>query len=351
MAVKQDAARLRLVELVEQVDDGRFAGARKAHKRGDLVGLDVHVDVPQCLGAIGIGEIDVLDLEASLHLLGLVVAARLHFLLGLNDTEITLGVDECVVEGVEDALQLCDGRGDVREEHHMVHDLTDGHARIVDEHEVGSEDDDQHGAYLLHELLPTVVIEHHLACAYLVVGERRLDVELFLRLDALAIERLDDVDRLDDRHDAVRLGLAVAAHLLAPSAQLMCLVRGDPDIDRHDEEGGQTHIHIGHEHQDQCQEGRSEEGQEVDERVLHRGRERTDTLVDTRLQAAGLVTVAIEVGHAVGEDAIDSGLRQVTRDTHTHPFAKVVLRIGDDYRQQFLAKQDGSDNHQDMGGR
>ena len=351
VSVEQDAARLRLVELVKQVDDGRFASAREAHESRNLVGLDVHIDVPKCLGAIGIGEIDVLDIETSLHLLRPVVAARLHFLFGFNHAEITLGIDECVVERVEDALQLRDGRGDVGKKHHVVHDLTDGHARIVDEDKISGEDDDQHGAYLLHELLPTVVVEHHLACAYLIVGKCRLDVELLLRFDAFAIERLDDVDRLDDRHDAVRLGLAIAAHLLAPTAQLMGLVSGDPDIDRHDEEGGQAHIHIGHKHQDQCQEGRGEEGQEVDERILHRGRKRTDTLVDTRLQATGLVAVAIEVRHAIGEDAIDGSLCQVTRNTHAHPFAEVVLRIGDDHRQQLLAKQDGRDNHQDMGSR
>ena len=35
-------------------------------------------------------------------------------------------------------------------------------------------------------------------------------------------------------------------------------------------------------------------------------------MVDACLQTTGLVAVAIEVGHPIGEDTIDGGLRQVT---------------------------------------
>ena len=48
-------------------------------------------------------------------------------------------------------VQLADGRADIGKEHHVVHNLTNGHAGIVDKYEVGRQDDDEHGAYLFQE--------------------------------------------------------------------------------------------------------------------------------------------------------------------------------------------------------
>ena len=75
-------------------------------------------------------------------------------------------------------------------------------------------------------------------------------------------------------------------HVGAPPFQTSCLGKGEPDVDGHDEEGGETYIDIGGEHEDECQKGAGQHGQEVDEDVLHCGGERTDTLVDAGLQAA-----------------------------------------------------------------
>ena len=81
--------------------------------------------------AIGIGEIDILHLKQAVDLFRLVASRRLHLIVGVKDAKEALCVDECVVHIVEDALQLRDGRDDVAEQHHMVHDLTDGHARVA----------------------------------------------------------------------------------------------------------------------------------------------------------------------------------------------------------------------------
>ena len=154
------------------------------------------------LGAVGVGEIDATNLEIASYLCGTVVARWLCLVFGIEDVEESLCIDEGIVEGVEDELQLGDGGCDVGEEHDVVHDLTDGHARIFDEDEVGGEDDDEHSADLLDEALHAVETEGGLAHKHLIVGELRLDVPLLLALDVLAIEGLDDVHALDDAHQS-----------------------------------------------------------------------------------------------------------------------------------------------------
>ena len=153
-------------------------------------------------GAVGVGEIDATYFELAFHLVGTISARRLFLIFGIEDVEEAFGIDEGIVEGVEDELQLGNGGCDVGEEHDVVHDLTDAHAWIFDEDEVGGEDDDEHSADLLHEALHTVETEGGLADEHLIVGELRLDVPLLLALDVLAIEGLDDVHALDDAHQS-----------------------------------------------------------------------------------------------------------------------------------------------------
>lgn len=61
------------------------------------------------------------------------------------------------------------------------------------------------------------------------------------------------------------------------------------NIDGHDEEGGEAHIDVGGEHEDEGKKGTGEEGQEVDEYTLYGDRKTAYALVDAGLQLACLV--------------------------------------------------------------
>ena len=154
----------------------------------------------------------------------------------------------------------------------MVHDFTDAHARVFNKHKVGSEDDDEHRAHLPYKTLETVVVKRHAAGLHLVLRHLVLDVKLFLRLDFLAVETLDDIDGIDDILDSLALGFQMAAHLAPPALEPTCLPVGDPKIDGHNAKGHQPYIHIGDEHQNQGQQCAGEQWQQIDEEVLHRAR-------------------------------------------------------------------------------
>ena len=348
--VQQDFAALRHIELVQQVHDGALAGARQADQRRDPARLDGHVDAEEGLVAVGIGEIHAAQLELPGHLVRAVAAGGLDLAVGVQDAEEALRIDERVVDVVEDALQLRDRGDDVAEQHHVVHDLSDGHPGILLQHEEGRQDDDQHGADLPHETLESVVVEGHAAGLHLVLRDPVLDVQLLARLDLLAVEALDDVDGVDDVLDALALGLEVRAHLAAPALEAARLAVGDPEIDRHDAQRHEAHIDIGGEHQDQRQQGAREQRQQVDEEILHRARQAAHALVDTGLELAGGVLVRIEIGHPEGQHLLDDALREVARDEDAHPLAVVVLREGDQHREQLLAQQHDADDGQDAGG-
>ena len=175
-----------------------------------------------------------LDFKFAVDLLGFVAARRLHFFFRVEDAEEALGVNQGVVHVVEDALQLRDGGDDIAEQHHVVHDLTDGHARIAFQHKVGGEDDDQHRAHLFHEALHAVVVKRYLTGFHLVFSDLILYVKLFLAFNLFAVEALDDVDGVDDVFDALALGLEVRAHLTAPAFQTAGLAVGNPEIDGND---------------------------------------------------------------------------------------------------------------------
>ena len=247
-------------------------------------------------------------LELAGNLRGTVVTGGLDFLFGIEDAEEAFSVDQGVVDVIENALQLGDRCDDVAEEHHVVHDLTDRHAGVFDQDQVGRQDDDQDRADLLDETLDPIIIEGHLARLHLVLGHPVLDVQLLVRLDPLTVEALDDVDGINDILDALALGLDMRAHLAAPALETFCLPVGDPEIDRHDPKGHETHIDVGGEHQDQRKQGAGEERQQVDEEVLHRPAETADALVDTRLKLARRIVVGVEEGHPEGQHLLDDAL-------------------------------------------
>ena len=130
-AVKGNNTRLRLVELVQEVHNGALARTRQTHQCRDLVRLNGHIHIEKGLVAIGIGEIDIFHFELAVDLFWLVAARWFHFLFCVKDTKEALGIDQSIVHVIEDALQLCDGCDDIAEQHHMVHDFTDGHAGVV----------------------------------------------------------------------------------------------------------------------------------------------------------------------------------------------------------------------------
>ena len=125
---------------------------------------------------------------------------------------------------------------------------------------------------MLHEALHAVVIERHAAGFHLVFSHLVLNVELFLAFNLLAVETLDDVDRVDDVFDALALGFQVVAHLAAPAFQPSRLADGNPKVNRHDGQSHQPDIDIGREHQNQSQKCAREQRQQVDEEVLYRAR-------------------------------------------------------------------------------
>ena len=94
-----------------------------------------------------------LELKIALYLLRMMLARSFHLAIGMEDAKETLGIDEGIVHIVIDTMQLTDGRTDIGKEHHMVHNLSYRHAWIIDEHQIGSEDNDEHSTYLLEETL------------------------------------------------------------------------------------------------------------------------------------------------------------------------------------------------------
>ena len=347
--VEGNGAHLRLVELVEQVDDGALTRAGETHQGGDFARFNLHIDAKQRLRAVRVGEVHSAQLEVAVDLLGTMVARRLDFLLGVEDAEEALRVDQRVVHVVENALQLGDGGNDVAEQHHVVHNLTDGHTRILAEHQVGGEDDDQNGADLLDKALKAVVVEGDLTGLHLVLGHLVLDIQLFLGLNLFAVETLDDVDGVDDVLDALALAFQMRPHFAAPPLEPTRLAVGDPEIDGHDAEGHESHIDIGGEHQDQGEQGAGEQRQQVDEEVLHGARQRADALVDTGLEFAGGVVAGVEKGDPEGEHLLDNALSQVAADVDAHPLAEVVLCKGDQGGEHLFAQQHNADDGHNAG--
>ena len=124
------ASAVRLVELVQQIDYRGLPGSAQTHEGGDLPAIHFQGDVVESLRPVRIGEVHALHLEVADHLFRTVSSGRFHLLVSVHDVEITLSVDNRVVEVVEDPLQLADRGGDIGEEHDVVHDLSDRHSGI-----------------------------------------------------------------------------------------------------------------------------------------------------------------------------------------------------------------------------
>ena len=205
-----------------------------------------------------------------MNLLRPVVSAGFDFAVGVKDAEEAFGIDEGVIDVVEDALELGDGGDDVGKKHHVVHDLTDGHAGVLNEHQICRENDDQHGPNLFYEALDAVEVEADSAGLDLVRGYLVLELELLPGLDSFPVEGLYDIDGVNDVLYSLALGFHVAAHFASPSLESFCLPICNPEINRHDSKRDEANIDVGCEHENQCQEGAGEKGEKVDEKVLHR---------------------------------------------------------------------------------
>ncbi len=70
----------------------------------------------------------------------------------------------------------------------MIHDLTDGHPGILNQHQIGGQDYDQNRSHLLDETLDAAVIETDLTGLELIGGDLVLEVQLLLPLYGLTVE-------------------------------------------------------------------------------------------------------------------------------------------------------------------
>ena len=344
--VETDGARIGMIELVEQVDERALPCPTESDEGRNLAAGDMHRDIAESLRAIAIGEVDARELEVALHRFRTVAARSLHLLVGPQDAEEALGIDEGVVHIVVDAMELTYRRTDIGEEHDVVHDLTNGHARIVNQHEVGRQDDDQHGAYLLKETLQTV--EQIALLAHRELQARHLALQrcLALRFYLLTIEGLDDGDALDDVQYPLTDGLMASEDAAAPALHAAGLYIGDVEIDGDDAECHQSDIDVGQEHQHQGEERTREQRQYLDEEIVHRIAQAHDAAIDARLELTRLVAFCREESQAEGEHTLDNPQREVATDEDTHPLTVVSLEERDYGAHHLLAQEDHADDRQ-----
>ena len=245
-------------------------------------------------------------------------------------------------------MQLAYRRAHVGEEHHVVHNLTNRHPRVVNQHQVGRQYDNEHRAYLLHKSLQPLVDERDAARLHLLVGALLLKCGLLRRLQPLAVERLDDAHALYDVQYTVAQLLMGAEHTVAPALHAASLHGGNPKIDGNDGGGHEAHVDVGGIHQHQRQHGAGEKRQDVDKEVLHRVAEAHDAAVDARLQLAGLIAVLTEESHAERQYAVDHPQREVAAHIDAYLLAEDALSEGDERRQHLLAEQDDANGNQDL---
>lgn len=280
-AIEGDAALLGLVELVEQIDDGALASATKTYKGGNLATRDAHGDIEEGLRAIGVGEIDMREFEVALDLGRMMLACGFYLAIGMEDTKEPLGIDERIVHIIVDTMELADGGADISKEHHVVHNFSNGHARIIDEYEIGREDDDEYSANLFEKTLQAIKEVGFLTSGELQIGHGALDGSLAIGLYLFTIKRLDNGDALEDVQDALRYGLETSEDTSTTSLHLRGLDIGDPEIKGHDTEGHEAYVDIGQKHEGQGQYGTGKEGQYFDEEIINRIREAHDATIDT----------------------------------------------------------------------
>ena len=84
------------------------------------------------------------------------IVACLFYILGtLQQSKQFLRIDQRIVQVIINTVQLTDRCTHVGKQHHMIHNLTNRHTRIVDEHQISREDNHQHCTYLLQKSLQT----------------------------------------------------------------------------------------------------------------------------------------------------------------------------------------------------
>ena len=334
--IERDATLLGLVELIEQIDDGALACTTETYEGGNLATRDAHRDIEEGLSAIGVSEIDMGELEVALHLGGMVLACGLYLAIGMENAKEPLGIDQGIVHIVVDAMELADGGADVGKEHDMVHNLTYRHARIIDEYEVGCEDDNEHSTNLFQKTLQAIKEVGFLAGGELQIGHGALDGGLTIGLYLFAIERLDNGDALEDIQDALGYSLMAAKDTSTPTLHLGGLDIGDPEIKGYDAEGHEAYIDIGDEHKGQGQYGTGKEWQNLDEEIINRIRKAHNATIDARLELARFVALAGEERHTEREDALDDAQGEIATDEDTHALAIVALEEGDNGAHHLL---------------
>ena len=228
-----------------------------------------------------------------------------HFIVGMKDAKEPFGVNQGIVHVVIDSVQLTYGGTHIGKQHDMVHDFTDSHARILDEHEICGEDNDEHSAYLFQKTLQTVEEIALLTRAQLQVSHSALNLGLAVSLDLLAIEGFDNSDALYDVQNTLADGLMPTKNTPSASFHSFGLYVSDIEVNRHDTYGYQPHIDIGHEHQHQRQDSTGEQRQNLYEEIVDCVAQAHDSPVYARLQFSGLISLCREKCHSEGEHSFD----------------------------------------------
>ena len=152
-------------------------------------------------------------------------------------------------------MQLSYRSANVGEEHHVIHYLTNCHSRIVDQHQVCRQYDDEHGAYLLQKALQSRKEITLFAGAQLQVSHHILHASLSLALYLLAVKRLNDIDTLYGIQDILVHRLLSFVDAASSGPHPFCLYIGYIEVYRHYCQRHNAHIHIGQKHQHQGYDG------------------------------------------------------------------------------------------------
>ena len=144
-----------------------------------------------------------LHLQFSVYRIRVVCTRLFHFVVGSKNAKEAFGVDECIVHVVINAMKLADGSTHIAEKHNVVHDLTNGHAWVVGEYEIGSEDYDEYGSYLFEEGFEAVEEIALTTNVHLLVGHVLLNLFLFQGFNVLAIKRFDNRHAFKNVQDAL----------------------------------------------------------------------------------------------------------------------------------------------------
>ena len=155
-SVQSDCAAVRFIKLVKQIHDGRLARSAQSYKGGYLAAVDFQGNVIQCFCSVGICEVNTLHLEIALHFFWPVIARRFQFSVSIDNVKVSFSIDQSIVQVIENALKRRDWSSHIREQHDVIHNLTDGHSRVADKDQIGCKDDDQDRSGLAYETFQRV---------------------------------------------------------------------------------------------------------------------------------------------------------------------------------------------------